>query len=208
MIMKDKQTNLLMIFTRNPELGRCKTRLAASVGDEIALEIYTFLLRHTAKVAEQVNAVKKVCFSEKIGAGELWDPKVFQMDIQEGSDLGQRMARAFEQGFREGYRRIIIIGSDMFDLSTEDLNAAFKILEDRDFVLGPALDGGYYLLGMTRFKPDLFAGKTWGTNTVLEDTLADLDGETFALLPLRNDIDVLEDIIDNPAFQPFLNDKI
>lgn len=206
--MKDRQENLLMIFSRNPELGKCKTRLAASVGDETALEIYTFLLRHTAEITRPVNAEKTVYFTEKIGAGEIWDGNDFQKDVQKGSDLGKRMANAFKKGFSEGYRRIIVIGSDMFDLNTSDLDLAFKKLENHDFVLGPALDGGYYLLGMTRFETSIFQGKEWGTDSVLEATLSDLKSANYFLLPVKNDIDVLEDIADNPTFLPFLKDKI
>lgn len=206
--MKDRQENLLMIFSRNPELGKCKTRLAASIGDEAALEIYIFLLRHTAEIARNANAEKTVYFSEKIGPGDIWDESYFRKDVQEGPDLGMRMANAFIKGFRDGYRRIIVIGSDMFDLHTPDLDLAFKKLEEHDFVLGPALDGGYYLLGMTRFEAGIFQGKDWGTDSVLEATLADLEGKNYFLLPAKNDVDVLEDIIDNPTFLPFLKDKL
>lgn len=85
---------------------------------------------------------------------------------------------------------------------------AFEKLHTHDYVLGPARDGGYYLLGMTRFDPELFTGKSWGTNTVLQDTLSDLTNENYFLLALKNDVDVLEDILDVPEFQPFLKNKI
>ena len=92
----------------------------------------------------------------------------------------------------------------MLDLSQEDLENAFKSLEKNDFVVGPAEDGGYYLLGMKKFMPALFKNKTWGTETVLKDTLADLENETTALLETRNDVDYYEDIKDTDAFAPFL----
>ncbi len=203
--MKGEKKELLMIFTRNPELGKCKTRLAASVGDQTALDIYNFLLEHTAAITKGLETDKRVYFSEIIGREGPWDETVFQKSLQQGEDLGERMSRAFEEGFAEGYERILIIGSDMYDLREEDLRLAFTILEDRDFVIGPALDGGYYLLGMKRFYPSLFRNKKWGGPNVLKDTMKDLRGESCELLEVKNDVDVLEDIIDHPAFQPFLN---
>lgn len=206
--MENEDEDLLMIFTRNPELGKCKTRLAASVGDETALEIYTFLLEHTVKVTVPLKVNKRVYYSEKIGVDDLWQKEKFQKKLQQGKGLGERMAKAFKNGFEDGFKRIVIIGSDLFDLSTDEVSMAFEKLHTHDYVLGPARDGGYYLLGMTRFDPELFTGKSWGTNTVLQDTLSDLENENYFLLALKNDVDVLEDILDVPEFQPFLKNKI
>ena len=202
--MKQDQENLLLIFTRNPELGKCKTRLAASVGDETALAIYIFLLEHTVAVTKDLKVSKEVYYSEAIREGDLWDPSIYQKKIQKGPDLGERMANAFKAGFKAGYKKIAIIGSDLYDLSREDLDEAFEMLQTNDFVLGPANDGGYYLLGMTHFIPDIFKNKNWGTSSVLKDTLADLKNKNVYLLETKNDVDVLEDIADVSAFQPFL----
>ncbi|MBT8281453.1 MAG: TIGR04282 family arsenosugar biosynthesis glycosyltransferase [Muriicola sp.] len=206
--MKDENSCLLLIFTRNPELGKCKTRLAASVGDKAALEIYTFLLQHTVKVTLPLKAQKTVYYSDKLGVNDLWDEKEYHKKLQQGNDLGERMANAFQEGFNAGYKRIIVIGSDLFDLSTDDLITAFDKMQSCDFVLGPASDGGYYLLGMTRFVPEVFKGKNWGTASVLEDTINDLRHENYCLLTVKNDVDVLEDIEDIPAFKPFLKNKL
>lgn len=202
--MKQDHENLLLIFTRNPELGKCKTRLAASVGDETALAIYIFLLEHTVSVTRELNVTKEVYYSDAIGEDDLWHPAIFHKKIQLGADLGERMSNAFKAGFKAGYKKIIIIGSDLYDLSSEDLEEAFKMLQANDFVLGPASDGGYYLLGMTHFIPDIFNNKDWGTSRVLEDTLADLKNKKVYFLETKNDVDVLEDIADVSAFQPFL----
>lgn len=196
--------DLLLIFTRNPELGKCKTRLAASVGDKTALAIYIFLLEHTVSVTNSLNFTKEVYYTNSIRKDDLWDPGVYQKKTQQGSDLGERMANAFKAGFKSGYKRIAIIGSDLYDLSKEDLEEAFKKLRSNDFVLGPASDGGYYLLGMTHFVPDIFKNKDWGSSTILEDTLADLKNKNVYLLETRNDVDVLEDIVNVPVFRPFL----
>jgi len=198
------QNNLLLIFTRNPELGKCKTRLAATVGDKTALEIYTFLLEHTAKITSRLNVKKKVYYSIYKGENDIWNETVYEKAVQEGEDLGIRMANAFKDGFKAGYKNIIIIGSDVFNLSSADLNNAFTALEKSDYVVGPAEDGGYYLLGMRNFTPSLFKDKVWGTETVLADTLSDLRGQQMVLLEERNDVDRYEDIKDIAAFQHFL----
>lgn len=199
-----RDDQLLLIFTRNPELGKCKTRLAAVVGDEAALEIYKFLLRHTVSVTHGLPFDKRVCYSESIQQDDFWDPHSYQKVLQEGSDLGERMLGAFEQGFAEGYDKIIIIGSDMYDLKPGDLEEAFRKLDSADYVLGPARDGGYYLLGMRAADPRIFINKDWGSPTVLKATLEDLENKSLALLPVKNDIDVYEDIRDIPVFEQFI----
>ena len=196
--------NLLLIFTRNPVLGKCKTRLAATIGDEAALEVYKFLLGHTVNITKGVSAIKQVYYSEKIWPNDVWSADFYDKRIQKGNDLGIRMANAFQDGFSAGFKKIIVIGSDMFDLAKSDIENAFDLLEENDFVIGPAVDGGYYLLGMKKFKPELFEGKPWGTESVLSDTLKDLMGEKLALQEERNDIDLYEDIRENKAFQPFI----
>lgn len=199
-----KSKNLLLIFTRNPELGKCKTRLAAKVGDEAALSIYKFLLNHTVSITAGLYAKKTVYYSEEIWMQDIWDNKIFDKKLQQGNDLGDRMANAFLDGFQQDFEKIIVIGSDMYDLSQEDLENAFKALDDNNFVIGPAIDGGYYLMGMKKFKPEVFQNKDWGTPTVLQSTLEDLKGESLALLDAKNDVDHYEDIKDNAAFEPFL----
>lgn len=196
--------DLLLIFTRNPELGKCKTRLAETVGDETALDIYNFLLGHTVWTTENLNVAKQVWYSEEIWEDDIWDDAFYDKKLQKGPNLGVRMANAFQEGFASGYERIIIIGSDMFDLSQNDLENAFAQLKENDFVIGPAEDGGYYLLGMKAFASELFIDKMWGKETVLEHTLENLKNEKLLILEERNDVDVYEDIKDIEAFQHFL----
>ncbi|WP_405412687.1 TIGR04282 family arsenosugar biosynthesis glycosyltransferase [Maribacter sp. Asnod1-A12] len=196
--------NLLLIFTRNPELGKGKRRLAATVGDQAAFDIYKFLLNHTVGITKNLYAEKLVYYSEEIWENDIWNNQKFGKKVQVGDDLGIRMANAFQEGFKNGYQKIIIIGSDMLDLSQEDLENAFKSLEKNDFVVGPAEDGGYYLLGMKKYLPELFSNKTWGTETVLKNTLSNLKNETTAILETKNDVDYYEDIKDIEAFKPFL----
>ncbi|GAA3521088.1 TIGR04282 family arsenosugar biosynthesis glycosyltransferase [Aquimarina addita] len=202
--MKATTENLLLIFTRNPELGKCKTRLAATIGDQKALDIYTFLLQHTVAITENLTVTKEVHYSVKVRDQDLWNTSIYNKKQQQGDDLGERMQHAFANGFKAGYKNIIIIGSDMYDLNQKDLENAFNTLQTSEYVIGPAEDGGYYLLGMKSLRASVFANKKWGTSTVLQDTLRDLSDAHVKLLPEKNDIDYYEDIKDIPDFQQFL----
>lgn len=193
-----------MILTRNPELGKCKTRLAATVGDRAALEIYQFLLQHTVSFTKHLKVEKWVYYSEEIWEDDIWDNAHYQKKLQIGKDLGERMQNAFKDGFRAGFEKIIVIGSDMYTLAQDDLEEAFSTLEAHDYVVGPAEDGGYYLLGMKSLNQALFLQKEWGTDSVLADTLQDLKAESVALLDEKNDVDYYEDIKDIKAFAPFI----
>ncbi|SEE56746.1 hypothetical protein SAMN04488034_101882 [Salinimicrobium catena] len=196
--------NLLMIFTRNPEPGKVKKRLAAKIGDQNALKIYTFLLQRTFRVTQDLPCDKVVYYSEAIQEKDIWDNDIFQKKEQKGRDLGERMENAFRTGFAEGYTNIAIIGSDLLDLQEEDLKKAFSGLLQTDYVIGPAQDGGYYLLGMKSLNSDLFRNKTWGTDAVLQQTLQDLKNETLTLLEERNDIDTYEDMLEHPELQQII----
>ena len=196
--------NLLLIFTRNPEFGKVKTRLARDIGHQAALDIYKFLLAHTAKICTPLDTEKAVYYSEEIPNNDLWNATVFQKKKQVGEDLGERMQNAFAEGFNLGYSKIIIIGSDLYDIETKDLEQAFKVLNNHEIVIGPAEDGGYYLLGMKQLYPKLFKNKNWGTATVLQDTINELKKSNYKLLEKRNDVDLYSDIKDHPAFVPFL----
>lgn len=196
--------NLLIIFTRNPVLGQCKTRLAATVGAKVALDIYRFLLNHTFAITNELPVHKQVYYSNEIWQDDIWDNSIFDKRLQQGSDLGERMANAFTKGFEEGFENIIIIGSDMYDLDMTDLEAAFNALIQNDFVIGPAEDGGYYLLGMNAVNESVFKNKTWGKEKVFQSTMNDLKNEKVYLLKSKNDIDLYDDIKHIEAFQPYL----
>lgn len=204
--LNKKKERLLLIFTRNPEFGKCKTRLAAKIGDRTALEIYQFLLKHTAEITRELEASKAVYYSEEIWNMDVWDNALFSKYLQNGTTLGERMRTAFKTGFNAGFKKIIVIGSDMYDLNTQDLDMAFDNLDENDYVIGPATDGGYYLFGMKDINHDVFQNKEWGTESVLESTLEDLMDEKVKLLDYRNDVDTYDDIKDIEVFQHFLND--
>ncbi|MGJ8761562.1 TIGR04282 family arsenosugar biosynthesis glycosyltransferase [Polaribacter sp. R2A056_3_33] len=201
---KINSKNLLLIFTRNPELGKAKTRLAKTVGDEKALEIYKFLLEKTRNISSEVTSDKAVYYSVKIRENDIWDAKSYQKHQQVGEDLGIRMLNAFKNSFDAGYKKVMIIGSDLYDLTSKNIENAFKKLDTNDVVLGPAEDGGYYLLGMNALQENIFKNKDWGTASVRKDTLTDLQDKAVFLLEELNDVDVFEDIEHHPAFVQFL----
>jgi uncharacterized protein len=185
----------LLIFVKNPRLGRVKTRLAATIGPEAALQIYLTLLEHTRKVALGLAAQRWVCYSDSIEPDDAWTAPDFEKHLQATGDLGQRMATAFEQALAAGSQRVIIIGSDCAELDSALLQQAFTALERTDLVIGPAHDGGYYLLGMTAHHPALFEGVAWSTDAVRAQTesIAERLGLTCTLLPALADVDTEAD---------------
>ena len=196
--------NLLIIFTRNPVLGKVKTRLAKTVGDKTALDIYTFLLKKTKEITLDSPCDKVVYYSEKIIKNDIWNCNSFRKEVQFGEDLGAKMKNSFYDAFENNYRKVVLIGSDIYDLESYHINEAFKKLETNDVVMGPALDGGYYLIGLKKMHPKIFDNKRWGSSTVRKDTLKNLEKVDVHLLPILNDVDVIEDIEHHPAFTKFL----
>jgi rSAM/selenodomain-associated transferase 1 len=194
---------LLLIFTRNPELGKAKTRLAKTVGDKTALEIYKFLLEKTRDVSSKVTSDKAVYYSVKVRDNDIWSKEIYKKHKQVGEDLGIRMLNAFKNSFDDGYKKVVIIGSDLYDLTPQDIEKAFIELDKNDVIIGPAEDGGYYLLGMNSLQENIFKNKNWGTATVRKDTLVDLKDKKVHLLAALNDVDIFEDIEHHDAFQHF-----
>ena len=194
----------LIIFTRNPELGKVKTRLAKKIGDLAALKVYLKLLEHTLHITRPLKVDKFVFYSEQIQENDHWDVVTYFKELQNGVDLGERMNHAFELLFSRGYRQIVIVGSDIFELTTNDIQEAFSHLDTTNFVVGPALDGGYYLLGMNALKKKLFKNKKWGTKTVLKETLKNLEQDQVVLLATKNDIDTYDDLKKSSGFNQFL----
>lgn len=194
--------DLLMIFTRNPELGKVKTRLAKTTGNKAALEIYNFLLLHTFTITKSLNCDKVVYYSDTVNQNDIWKLN-YQKRKQKGDSLGERMLNAFSENLRN-YDKVIIIGSDIYELKQDHIEQAYIKLNTHDVVIGPAKDGGYYLLGLKSLKPEIFKNKDWGTSSVLKNTIQDLKSENVHLLEALNDIDTYEDLKSNEVFKPFI----
>lgn len=197
-------SHCILIFTRNPELGKVKSRLAKGVGKQNALTIYKLLLQHTHNVVHQVDYHKWVGYSVAVRTEDMWENDAFHKFQQEGEDLGARMQHAFQKAFAAGHDKVLIIGSDLYDLRSHHITAAFEALETSDVVIGPAQDGGYYLLAMKKAIPALFKNKNWGTESVLSDTLKDLKEQQVHHLETLNDIDFAEDLKPYPEFAQYL----
>lgn len=189
----------LIIFIKNPQLGRVKTRLAATVGDEAALLFYKKLLCHTRSVAEAVEAKRWLFYSEFLDENDGWDRAFFQKKAQTGQDLGEKMANAFAEISlfqpENGPAPMVIIGSDCAQLTPEILREAFFVLKKNDFVIGPALDGGYYLLGMNRPHRSVFEKIEWSSSSVFSETMKKIGdlGSSVHVLPALSDIDTEAD---------------
>ena len=196
---------LIMVFVRNPELGRVKTRLAKSVGDQAALETYKTLSKHTFKIISEIDSDKLIFYSDKIQDNDIWTATNCKKQIQTKGDLGQKMFAAFQYGFSLGYQKILIIGSDLYSLRPKHIESAFEQLENYDVVIGPALDGGYYLLGLNFMIPKIFKQKQWSTTSVLKETLSDLKEFNVNLLEPLNDIDTYEDLKKEPQLLKQIN---
>ena len=188
--------NAILLFTKNPELGKVKTRLAKTIGNERALEIYKKLLTHTQSIASPIDADKFVFYSDTINETDQWSAADYYKKLQFNGDLGQRMAAAFQEAFSLGYQSICIIGSDCYELTSAIISEAFSKLSDHDVVIGPTHDGGYYLLGMKLLYKPLFLNKSWSTDTVFSDTINDFD--TLSLTSYRliklSDVDEEKDL--------------
>jgi len=186
--------NLLLVFTRNPELGKVKTRLAKTIGDQKALDIYKLLLHYTKKTIQNINCDKAVYYSEAIQENDIWENSKFQKNLQNGKDLGDRMCNAFKNAFNKDYEKVVVVGSDIFELQSIQILEAFKALDKHEVVIGPAKDGGYYLLGLKKMYPEIFNNKNWGTETIFQETMQDLNNVDVHLLVELNDIDTYDDL--------------
>jgi uncharacterized protein len=188
--------NALIIFIKNPVKGKVKTRLADSVGEEKALEIYVKLLEKTLNIVTDVNCKKYLYYSDSIVKKDIWESKIFTKKQQKGNDLGERMFNAFTEVFEiENTKNVLIIGSDCPTLTPIIIERAFEELRYNSFVIGPAYDGGYYLLGMRQLRAEIFEKIIWSGPRVLSDTIKIINKmvKTFYQLPPLPDVDTIED---------------
>jgi hypothetical protein len=191
-----EEKRLLLVFVKNPVLGRVKTRLARTIGDQKALWVYEKLLEHTRRTAQGITSQKWVCYSDFVPAADDWLAGGFAAFRQEGESLGLRMLNAFRQGFAAGYTSVVIIGSDCPEITPALLEEAFGQLLTASVVIGPAADGGYYLLGMNQLVESLFLGKSWSSPDVFAQTVLDLHAADipYSLLPVLSDVDEAADL--------------
>ncbi len=186
----------LLIFVKNAVKGKVKTRLAATVGDKIALAVYQDLLQHTAKIALLPVVNKIVYYAEYIENDDIFSHEKYQKQIQIGNDLGERMQNAFYYAFKAGYEQVVLIGSDCFEITSEIIAQAFTELLKNDVVIGPALDGGYYLIALKKNQKELFQHINWSTAQVLNQTIKICQDNNLKVAQLQalSDIDNEDDL--------------
>ncbi|MFN7792373.1 MAG: TIGR04282 family arsenosugar biosynthesis glycosyltransferase, partial [Cyclobacteriaceae bacterium] len=163
---------------------------------EKALAIYLKLSSHTRAITENLAIDKVVYYSNFVDTEDVWPNTTFQKKLQNGNDLGEKMNNAFVEGFQSGYERVCIIGTDCFELSRDIIKQAFDQLHTNDAVIGPAKDGGYYLLGMKKPIPVLFKNKAWSSDTVATDTIQNFKdlSLSYAQLAVLTDVDEEKDL--------------
>lgn len=195
--MESTISNALIIFVRNTEKGKVKTRIARELGDEKTMAVYKHLLQYTAETAISFHCHRFVFYSDYVHLNDFFDDNCFTKFVQEGDELGERMFHAFEKVFALGHQHVCIIGSDCYQLQPTHIEEAFSILQHNDVAIGPTSDGGYYILGMNQPIRPVFENKVWGTSTVFDDTIDTLEQHQlkFKELEQLDDIDTLDDLL-------------
>ncbi|MDP5157966.1 MAG: TIGR04282 family arsenosugar biosynthesis glycosyltransferase [Flaviramulus sp.] len=185
---------LVIVFVKNIKLGKVKTRLAKTIGNQGAFEVYSELVKVTEEATKGLNTNVHIYFSDTIVESQ-WEG--YFKTVQKGKDLGERMKNAFAKGFENGYERIVLIGSDLPDISSKHIEISLETLNKTDVVFGPAEDGGYYLIGLTKKHDFIFENKPWSESNLLEVTLKELNSKNikFTNSVKLNDIDTYEDLI-------------
>ncbi|HYF32975.1 MAG TPA: TIGR04282 family arsenosugar biosynthesis glycosyltransferase [Chitinophagaceae bacterium] len=184
-----------MIFTKNLVYGRVKTRLAATIGDQSAFEVYKALIAHTYSVTRPLHIDKAIFYDSYIEQDDA-GTEGFQKLVQQGNDLGERMSNAFAQVLADGYEKAVVIGADCPELDEAILKKAFELLNRHDVVIGPAADGGYYLLGIKKLYAGLFTGISWSSPAAFDETIGKCKayGLSIAQLPVLHDVDYESDL--------------
>lgn len=185
--------DLVIVFVKNIKLGKVKTRLAKTIGDQGAFYVYSELVKITEQALEPLNIEKRIYFSEAV-VNTKWPS--LDKAVQQGKDLGERMKNAFSKGFEDGFERIVLIGSDLPDIKDVHIKNGLEALRTNNAVFGPAEDGGYYLIGLSKMTNYVFDNKPWSQPSLLQETLRELQENniTFSTLETLNDIDTFDDL--------------
>lgn len=185
--------SLLIVFSKNPIIGKVKSRLAVSVGEDKALKVYELLIKKTVNILSDFKYDVAVFHSDFIPKNKIWNFVKYQK-IQDGNNLGTRMKNAFRWGFNKRYNRISLIGTDLWELEKKLIIKSFRELKNNDIVFGPTFDGGYYLIGLKKMINSIFEINSWGTSDVLKNSLKKVIGKDIYFLIKLNDIDNIQDL--------------
>ncbi len=198
--MGKSDENCILFFVKYPEKGQVKTRLSAELDESTAVELYRNFVLDLLSMLERLSLPFQICFSPENSRERFigWLGDKYSYIPQQGADLGQRMKNALGQAFAQDFDRAVIIGSDSPDLSEDLIHEAFSSLEAHDVVIGPSVDGGYYLIGFRNdaFLIEAFEGIEWSTDRVFKETLKILEKAELSVykLPEWRDIDTLADL--------------
>jgi rSAM/selenodomain-associated transferase 1 len=190
----NKTLGVIVIMAKRPVLGKVKTRLAASVGKQMALDLYEMMLSKTFMIAE--DSGKKVLVLAT-GEGDLELPSSFLLEEQVEADLGAKMLHGFQTAMeRFPNEPIVMIGTDCYDLTIDELSNAFDVLTLNQLVFGPSEDGGYYLIGMNALHPEVFESMEWSVSSVMSETKIRMrqKGLVWGEVKTLNDMDTLADL--------------
>lgn len=187
--------NALIIIAKHPEIGQVKTRLNGHIPNEKILEIYISLLEQTVSKLKTVPGADTFIAYAPAPAEQYFSrfgPGL--IPLPEG-DLGMRMFHAFKEVLHSGYRKAVLVGADIPDLSASIIQTAFKLLSDNDIVYGPAKDGGYYLVGMNSLVKEIFVHVPWSSDLTLQKSIeqATKYGYSVAFTEMLSDIDTIKD---------------
>jgi len=190
----------VLFFIKNPQKAKVKTRLASAIGDKMAVNLYKRFLLEMLSTLNKGTFLFYLCFHPEDSLKDLknWLGEDYLYIPQIGENLGDKMKNAFIEAFSMKFKRVLLIGSDIPDLPLEFIDEAFKSLDEKDAVIGPSVDGGYYLIG---FKDKTFLSRAferipWSTERVFDETMKVLENQKLTihtLQPLR-DIDTVEDL--------------
>ena len=192
--------SIILLFIKAPVRGQVKSRLAAAIGNETALELYKNFILDIIDTVNKTGYPFRICYYPPDAGAEVssWLAGQYRIMPQHGGDLGERMENAFTRCFSEGFERAILIGSDLPDLTPAVLQEAMSSLAENDVVIGPASDGGYYLIGFHKLTllPRVFHAIPWSTGTVFQETTAILQNSSLSMhqAPKWNDVDTVEDL--------------
>ena len=196
--MTGERRRAIVVFARAPELGKVKTRLAAELGEREALVIYTRLAENTVRVVASLPHCDRIVAYTPEGDERRmreWLGAAFSYEAQCDGDLGARMMNAFNRRFEENTERVLLVGTDAPELDVALLEEGFAALSHNDVVFGPAVDGGYYAIGLRAPQTVLFENVTWSESDTLSlsTAAARRAGLSVHLLPLLSDIDTAQD---------------
>ena len=198
----------VIVFVRAPVKGKVKTRLAKVLEPREVLELYRCFVADVVEMLASSGIQMVICFHPQGAAQDItaWLGDQYLYLPQQGRDLGERMASAFEYAFKHGCRQALLIGSDIPDLPRKAIHQAFEGIAQSGAVVGPTYDGGYYLIGFERrnFEPAIFDNMPWGTGQVYAETVKRFDylEKPPLVLPTWRDIDEYEDLVAFAANKP------